>query len=377
MDTTTSFPPATRALIDLAAFRHNLDAVRSYTGPSVKILAVVKANAYGHGARRVASEAVRWGVDYLGVARIHEAMELRMAGVTHPILVFEVAPAGQAEGAIDQDIDLTVATLEGARVLQDAASRLGKKANVHAKIDTGMGRLGFPHELAAGEVEAIARTSSLVLVGVYSHFATSEDPDRSFAALQLDRFGGVCQELSRRGIEVPLKHMANSGAIIAHPDSHFNMVRPGIMLYGYPPADGMAERFPVHPVMELVSRVAFVKSVEPGTSISYGRRYVARSRTRIATVPAGYADGYPRLLTGRGEALIRGRRYPVVGTICMDQLMIDVGDAQDVAEGDVVTLLGKDGNEAITAWDIGSKIGSIPYEITCLITQRVPRMFLR
>jgi alanine racemase len=176
---------------------------------------------------------------------------------------------------------------------------------------------------------------------------------------------------------VPLKHMANSGAIIAHPGSHFDMVRPGIMLYGYPPAYGMPESFPVHPVMGLVSRVAFLKTVESGTSISYGRRYVTRSRTRIATVPAGYADGYPRLLTGRAEALIRGRRYPVVGTICMDLLMIDIGDAQDVAEGDAVTLMGKDGDEAITAWDIGLKIGTIPYEVTCLITQRVPRLFLR
>ncbi len=284
MDTTTSFPSATRALIDLAAFRHNLDAVRSYVGSSVKILAVVKANAYGHGARRVASEAVRWGVDYLGVARIHEAMELRMGGVTHPILVFEVAPAGQVEAAIDQEIDVTVATLEGANVLQDAASRAGKKVNVHVKIDTGMGRLGFPHERAADEVERIARFSAIGLAGVYSHFATSEDPDTGFAGLQVDRFGRFCQELHRRGIELPMKHMANSGAIIAHPDSHFDMVRPGIMLYGYPPAHGMAERFPVRPVMGLVSRVAFVKSVEPGTSVSYGRRYVARSRTRIATV---------------------------------------------------------------------------------------------
>ncbi len=367
--------PATRALIDLAAFRANLDAVRSYVGAGVKVLAVVKADAYGHGACRTAEEAVRWGVDYLGVARIHEGIELRMAGITHPILVFEVPPAAHLETALGQNLQLTVVSLEGAALADDVAIRLGTKARVHVKVDTGMGRLGFSAPEALAAMEQISRMEGVDLVGLYSHFATSEDRDQTFALRQLEQFQGLVRSLEAAGINVPLKHMANSGAIIALPGAHLDMVRPGIMLYGYPPGRDMEQRFPLRPVLSLLSEVTFLKSVPSGVSISYGRRYFTNRRTVIATIPAGYADGFPRLLTGRADALVRGRRYPVVGTVCMDAAMLDLGPDTDVAEGDSVTLIGHDGSERIDAWDIAASVGTIPYEVTCLIPKRVPRLY--
>jgi alanine racemase len=376
MNALANAAPSTRALISLSALRHNLDAVRSYVGPNVKILAVVKADAYGHGARRLAAEAIRWGVHALGVARVHEGMDLRMGGITQPILVFELVPAEHLEKAVQQDLELTVATVEGARLLNSVAHRLGKKASVHVEIDTGMGRIGCTPAGAPGLAEEIRSLDAIELVGLYSHFATSEDRDRAFASRQLKDFMSVVDELCRRGIEIPLKHMANSGAIINIPDSHVDMVRPGIMLYGYPPARGMEERFPVKPVMSLVSTIAFLKTVEGRTPISYGRRYSTSRETVIATVPIGYADGLARTLTGKVELILRGKRYPVVGTICMDAIMADLGPEANAAVGDTVTIIGRDGKESVTAWDIAALVGTIPYEVTCLVAPRVPRIFV-
>lgn len=375
MDPLDVAPPATRAMIDLSAFRANLEAVRAYVGERVKILAVVKADAYGHGARRMAEEAIRWGVDYLGVARVHEGLELRTAGIGHPILVFEVPLPGQLEAALGQDLQLTAVSLEGAALIDDVAARLGKRAAVHVKVDTGMGRLGFGTAEALSAIERISRLDSVDLLGLYSHFATSEDPDQTFASRQLALFDDLVRSLEGRGITIPLKHMANSGAIIALPAAHLDMVRPGIMLYGYPPGRDMQQRFPLRPVLSLVSQVTFLKSVDAGVSISYGRKYFAKRRTTVATVPVGYADGFPRLLTGNAEAIVRGRRYPVVGTICMDAVMVDLGPETDVTEGDAVTFIGRDGAEAIDAWEIAARIGTIPYETTCLITKRVQRIY--
>jgi alanine racemase len=375
MDPLAATPPATRALIDMGAFRSNLDAVRSYVGDRVRILAVVKADAYGHGARHLAEEAVRWGVDYLGVARIHEGVELRLAGVRLPILVFEVPPAPHLQIALQQDLELTVVNLEGAELINDVATRIGKKGAVHAKVDTGMGRLGQSPAAALPVIERMSRMEGLDLVGLYSHFATSEEPDQSFALHQLGEFRALVRSLEERGVAVPLKHMANSGAIIALPDAHLDMVRPGIMLYGYAPRRAMNQRFPLRPVLSLVSQVTFLKSVGAGTGISYGRKYFTAKRTTIATVPVGYADGFPRLLSGNAEVLLRGRRYPVVGTICMDAVMVDLGADTDVAEGEPVTIVGAEGAQRIDAWDVAERIGTIPYEVTCIITRRVQRVY--
>jgi alanine racemase len=367
--------PSTRALIDTGAFRHNLNAVRSYVGSGPRILAVVKANAYGHGALEMAREAAGWGADYLGVARVHEGVELRLGGLKGKILVFESAPAEHYPPAIAHGLELTVVSLSSARAIDQAARRTGTLANVHVKIDTGMGRLGLPHVGAVEAIKEMKTLAGLSLTGIYSHFATSEDPDQTYARMQLDRFNGVVAVLADMGVGFTLRHMANSGAIMTLPESHLDMVRPGIMLYGYPPGLGMQERHPVRPVMSLVSRIAFIKHVEPGMSISYGRRYVAQSSTRIATVPIGYADGYPRLLTNRASAIIKAKRYPVVGTVCMDHIMVDIGADEIAHEGDPVILIGKEGTESITAWDIAQTIGTIPYEVTCLVTRRVPRLY--
>jgi len=338
-------------------------------------MAVVKADAYGHGMLECAKTAIEAGGEYLAVARIDEALELRDAAINHPLLVFELVRDDLLEAAITQNIELTLSSQDGARDLNAAAERLRRRAKVHIKVDTGMGRLGLGFQHAGSQIEKISRLSWLDVVGGYSHFATSDEVDQTFAREQLARFNVVLAELKRRGVEIPLVHMANSGAIMSLPESHFNMVRPGIMLYGYPPRRGMDHEHPLEPVLSFVSAVTFMKNVEPKMSISYGRRYHTREKTSIATIPVGYRDGYSRLLTGKVEALIGGKRYPVVGTICMDHLMVDVGTHSNVHEGDTVTLIGSDGNESITAWDIGEKLGTIPYEVTCMIGQRVSRDF--
>jgi alanine racemase len=363
------------ARVDLGAFRKNLHAVQSYVHPDVRVMAVVKADAYGHGMARLAGVAAKAGVSDFGVARVHEAVELRRTQPDALILSFEVPHPDTIESALKQRVDLTAVTQSGVEAIESVASRMGLRARVHVKVDTGMGRLGLPPSRAIQVIEYVARSRWLELAGVYSHFATSEEPDQTFAHEQLSRFVDVLEAAGRQGIGIPLRHMASSGAIMTFPGSHFDMVRPGILLYGYPPAHGMAERYPVAPVLSLVSRVAFIKEVEPGTSISYGRHYRTTSTTKIATVPIGYADGYPRLLRGKALVLIHGRRYPVAGTICMDHLMVDIGPDSDICEGDEVVMVGESGQERVTAWDIAAAIGTIPYEITCSVSPRVPREY--
>lgn len=375
MDPMNAGLPFPRAVVDCAAFRYNLDVVRSYVGPTVRIMAVIKANGYGHGMTHLAGEATASGIADFGVARVHEGLELRAAGFGQRILVFESASPAVLRNAIDQGLTLTATDPASLAGIEEEARRAGKKALVQVKIDTGMGRLGLGPGQAEDLVVRAARSPHVTLSGVYSHFATSEDSDKAFALLQLERFTEVLEGVRRAGVDIPERHMANSGAIIAIPEAHFDVVRPGIMLYGYPPGQGMAERYPVRPVLSLISRVAFVKSVEGGVPISYGRRYFTGARTSVVTVPIGYGDGYSRLLTGKAEALIRGRRFRVSGTICMDQLMIDVGEHAGVEVGDEVVFIGKSGTEVITAWDVASRIGSIPYETTCSLTPRVPRVY--
>lgn len=366
---------STRAIISLEAFRHNIGCVRSYCRAGTGIMAVVKANAYGHGMIDISAEAIRGGVDFLAVARVSEALEIRKSGITHPLLVFEIPPASSIEEAIAGRIDLSVGTSEGGASISRIAAARGEKAVVHVKVDTGMGRLGFSSGTAAADIISLLGLPGLELGGLYSHFATSEDPNRSFANLQISRFIDVIERLRREGIEPPLVHMANSGAVITLPQAHFDMVRPGIMLYGYPPSRSMSERHPLRPVLSLISNISMLRGISKGTSVSYGRRFVAHRDTVIATVPAGYADGYTRLLTGRASAIIRGKLYPVVGTICMDHIMIDVGPEPECGSGDQVTLIGNDGGLSITAWDIAGTLGTIPYEVTSLISGRIPRLF--
>jgi alanine racemase len=369
-------PSSVCARVSLGAFQHNLNAVRSYVGNGVRVMAVIKADGYGHGMTRLARAAEESGITDFGVARVHEGIELRQHQPSATILVFEAARGDTLNAAIMNRLDLTTVSEETTRSLEDVARAVGIRVRIHVKVDTGMGRLGLPPASALHVVEQVSRSRWLTLAGIYSHFATSEDPDQAFAREQLSRFQDLLDAVRGQGIHVPMRHMANSGAIISLPESHFDLVRPGIMLYGYPPGFEMPERYPVVPVLSLISRVAFLKTVPPGTSISYGRRYFTKETTRIATVPMGYADGYPRALLGKASGLVNGVRYPVVGTICMDQLMLDLGPDSTAQVGDEVVLIGRSEGEQITAWDIARSVGSIPYEITCVITRRVPREYI-
>ncbi len=363
----------TVAHINLAALRQNIEVIRSYIAPQVQLLAMIKANAYGHGMLAVAREAEAAGVGYFGIARVEEGIELRRAGFQQRVLLLELAAGDRAVAAILLNLEITVASLDQAVALSDLAGRLGLTARIHVEVDTGMGRIGVHHREAAKTVRDITRLPHLELAGVFSHFASSDDPDQAFAREQLQRFNAVLGELERLGVRVPLRHFANSGAVMTLPEAHFDLVRVGIMLYGYAPSGGLKANG-LAPVMSLQSQVSYLKTVEGGTPVSYDRRYTAPRKTRIATVLAGYGDGYARSLTNNAEVLIRGRRYPVVGTICMDMIMVDVGPDSDVSLGDAVTLIGQDGNERITAWELAHRQGTIPYEITCQIAERVPRV---
>ena len=368
----------TRAEINLTALEHNYCEIRNRVGANVKIMGVVKANAYGHGIIEIARALEGNGCDYLGVAFLEEGIVLRKHGIRIPILVVGGLLGEQIEDFLLHDLDITVASVSIAkRVDRQLRSQHGKKARVHLKIDTGMGRLGVKAEHALAFVQHVTKLSNLELVGIFSHFATSDDGDKAFAHEQLQRFKHLLQQLEGAGIQIPLKHIANSGAIIDMPESYLSMVRPGILLYGYYPSKMTSESVDVKPVMSLKSKIVYLKEVPAKTSISYGRTYFTDSTTTIATVPIGYGDGYSRRLTNRTDVLVRGRHYPVVGTICMDQLMVNVGRNSTVSIGDDVVLLGSDGEESISGWEIAERLGTIPYEVLTGISARVPRDFIR
>ena len=368
----------TRAEIDLNALHQNVDAIRHYLPRSVKIMGLVKANAYGHGLVDIAQALVRYGIDYLGVGFVEEGITLRERGVMCPILVLGGVLGHQLEDFFHYDLEITISSLEIAHHIEEEAKRRGGfKARVHLKIDTGMERIGVRAERAVAFVEQVKLLPHLDIVGIYSHFAASDEEDKAFTHEQLRRFCSVIDQLRQKYITVPLVHIANSGGILDVPDSYFSMVRPGIILYGVYPSKKTSESIAITPVLSLKSNVVFVKEVDAGTSISYGRTYMTKTKTRIVTVPIGYGDGYSRRLTNQGEVLIHGKRFPVVGTVCMDQLMVDVGLNTSVHVGDDVVLIGNNGNESITAWDIADTVGTIPYEVFTGITARVPRIYIQ
>ena len=365
----------TVAVIDLKAIRSNVQSVVQKVKPA-RVMAVVKANAYGHGMPEVAKTALDAGADYLAVALVEEGIGLREAGILEPTLIFGGFFPDQAKLFVQYDLDATLYSVRNGEALAKAARLLGRRARVHVKIDTGMGRVGVPWEKAADFVAEVAAMDALELVGVYTHFATSDERDKTFANLQLERFRWVLKQIESRGISIPIKHAANSGAILDMPEAYFDMVRPGIMLYGYYPSFETTESVPLQPAMAFRSKVLFVKEVEKGTSVSYGRKFVAPRKTTIATIPVGYADGYNRLLTNQGEVLIAGKKYPVVGRVCMDQILVDLGPGSQVREGDDVLLFGKTPEGEVSVYDICRKLGTIPYEVTCWVSGRVPRIYV-
>ncbi|MGA9365663.1 MAG: alanine racemase [Bacteroidota bacterium] len=366
---------ATRAEIDIGAIQHNLRQVRSRVGSGVKIMSVVKANAYGHGILEVSAGLLDAGTDYLGVGILDEGVFLREHGIEAPILVFAPLFPEQAATVLDYELEATICARETAEVVNALSSSRGRRAAVHVKVDTGMGRLGVDYRESVQFTKFIASLPNLDIRGIYTHFATADERDKRFAHTQLNRFLEVASTLSNGGIDIPLKHCANSAAVLELKDSYFDMVRPGVLLYGYYPSHDINESLSIRRALSWRSRIGFLKTVEAGTPISYGRKYVTDSATTIATVPVGYADGLNRNLTNRGEVIIRGRRYPLVGTVCMDQVMVNLGASSNAKTGDDVTLIGVDGDEEITAWDIADKLGTVAYEICCAISDRVPRVY--
>ena len=368
-------PPSDRptvATVDLNALAHNYQEVTRRTGDR-KVLAVVKAQAYGHGAVPIARRLVELGSHMLGVALVEEGRDLRDAGITVPMLVMGPVFPEQAEVIVSAKLTPVVYTLPVARALSGAAAGAGRKLAVHVKIDTGMGRLGIPPEDAVEFIATISRLPGIIVEGLMTHFADADLRDKQFAAVQMDRFGSLIASLEAKGITIPLRHAANSAAVLEYDRGVLTMVRPGLMLYGYNPLEsrGGAD---LQPVLGLVTRIAFLKKAAAGVPISYGRTFVTRRESLIATIPVGYADGYSRGLSNTGEALVRGTRVPVAGRVCMDMTMLDVTHVPGVAEGDEVVLIGAQGNERITADDIAAKTGTIAYEVLCGISGRVPRI---
>jgi alanine racemase len=360
----------TVAEVDLGAIRHN---VRALKPPEAELMAVVKANAYGHGDVPVATAALEAGARWLGVALVEEGIRLREAGIEAPVLVLTEFPPGSAKDALAAELTPTLYTDGGLEALAGAAGALGRSVGVHLKVDTGMHRVGLPPPRAASFAGAI-RDRGLDLEGLWTHFAMSDVPDDPTTRRQLERFLEVVSELADAGFRPRYRHAANSGAAISLPESHLDLVRVGIAMYGLAPGPGLGGAVDLRPAMSLRSRVTMVKRVGAGEGISYGLRYAPVREATIATVPVGYADGYLRSLSATGRVLIGGRRYPIAGTITMDQLMVDCGDDR-VGAGAEVVLFGEQEGARISADEVGSWAGTIGYEIVCAVSERVPREY--
>ncbi|AMV73168.1 alanine racemase [Desulfuromonas carbonis] len=366
----------TFAEIDLDALRHNFRLLRRQAGAGRQLLAVVKADAYGHGALPVARTLQACGADYFGVAMVAEGTALRQGGIQRPILVLGGAAPGEEALLLDQNLTPVIFDLPAARRLSAAAMAAGRSCRYHLKVDSGMGRLGFvPADLPA-VLPRLADLPGLEMAGLISHFALADQADHPITQTQAERFRAMLGTVRAAGFAPALVHLSNSAGLYGPALPDCNLVRPGIALYGGLPADYLAGEIDLRPVMRLYTTIAQLTAVPPGAGVSYGHRFVASRPTLIAALPVGYADGYARRLSGCGEVLVRGHRAPVAGTVCMDWTMVDVTDVPAVAVGDRVTLLGRDGSEEVTAEEWAGRIGTISYEVFCLISQRVPRVYL-
>ncbi len=363
----------TWAEINLSAIRNNICAIREKT--STNIMAIVKANAYGHGVGEICKVCVEEGIPYLGVSSLDEALEIRAAGITIPILILGYMPEDHAELAIEHDISVTVFNLALPEALSKAALKMGKKAKLHIKIDTGMGRLGFAPDLdTVDKIVRIAKLPGIESEGIFTHFAVADAKDKDFSLQQLNHFNYVVDALEKRGIRFKIKHTANSAAALDIPTTYLDMVRVGIILYGLYPSPEVS-KLNLIPALRLKSKVSLVKTLPAGSTVGYGRNYRCENPVKIATVPIGYADGYSRLLSNRAWAVIKGYKVPLVGNVCMDQCMFDVSEVEGTREGDEVILLGRE-EDGITADDLADIMGTINYEVICSISARVPRIYI-
>jgi alanine racemase len=374
--TTPPLTRPTRVEIDLDALRFNLRQVRQRVGPDCEILAVVKADAYGHGARGVAPALAAAGADQFGVALVGEGLDLRRYGISQPIVVLGGVFPGEEWAILDHQLQPALYDVDIARRLDAAARAAGARIPCHLKIDTGMGRLGFRPERLDEVLAVLNGLPGIELRGVISHLALADEPERPFTTTQIERFQEVVARVRAAGFAPRYLHFANSAAIFSRELTGCNLVRPGISLYGGLTGNPFEQNVTQRPVMRFLSKVAQLKEVPAGEGISYAHRFLTKRPSLLAAVPVGYADGYNRLLTNKGEVLIRGQRAPVAGTVCMDWILVDVTHVPDVTVGDRVTLLGSDGGECISALEWADKIGTITYEVFCNISKRVPRVFV-
>jgi alanine racemase len=360
--------------ISLARLTDNLRAIQAAVRPAA-VMPIVKANAYGHGLVPVARHLVSVGVPSLGVAFLEEAVALREAGVTAPILVMGGIFGDQIPVFLRHGLTLTASSIDKLEQIDRTAGQLGVTATVHLKIDTGMERIGVHYYNARGLLERASECRRTVVEGIYSHFANADAADLTSARLQLARFLEVLEWYDKQGMKPPVRHMANSGAVLQLPESHLDLVRPGILLYGVYPSAEVRKTIAVRPALSLRSRVVYFKVVSPGHPVSYGSTWESDHPVRVVTVPVGYGDGYFRALSNVAHVLIRGKKYPVVGRVCMDQIMVNL-EWETAYNCDVVTLLGADGGELITCEDLAEWAGTIPYEVLTNINTRVPRVYV-
>ena len=373
----------TQAIIDLEAIRHNIRFIKSLLAPETWLIAVVKADAYGHGAIPISRAALSAGADSLAVAIPEEGIELREAGITAPIHVMGLVLPGQHEYFLRYDLIASVSSLESLHSLDAIAHDARKKIRVMVKIDTGMGRIGVdPKETLAFAV-ADRFFANIDVCGYYTHFASADKADKAFAKAQLAKFQSIQAELRNEGFHPKILSAANSAAIIDLPEAHFQAVRAGIILYGLPPSGEMRNPMDLHPVMTLRTQIVYIKDVPAGTPVSYGSTYITPTATRLATLPIGYADGYSRHLSSKAHVLVGGKRCPVVGRVCMDQTIIDIGavpgksgTVPKVKVGDEVILFGRQGKKEITVTELANLAGTINYELVCAVSRRVPRVYI-
>ncbi len=366
------------AEINLDNLAHNIKEVRKHTRKEALVTAVVKANGYGHGAVDIARTFLDNGGDRLAVAMLTEAIELRNAKIMEAILILGYTPRSQYEKVIEHDLIQTIYSYEDAKHMSKKALELNKTANIHIKLDSGMGRIGFDNtDKSLEEILKISKLPNIYIEGIFTHFAKADEKDKSFTREQFNKFDNMVKKLEEAGLEIPTKHVSNSASIIDLPEYNLDMVRAGVMLYGFYPSDEVnKEEINLKPAMTLKTRISHIKTVAKNTSISYGGIFVTDKESKIATIPIGYADGFTRLLTEKAEVYINGKRTKVVGKICMDQCMIDLTDIPDVKLNDEVVLFGygKEGYPHVD--EIAEKVGTINYEIVCMVGRRVPRVYL-
>lgn len=367
------------AAIDLDAVCHNISEIKKLVGPDTKIMPVIKADGYGHGAVPVAKALNKIGVDGFAVAIIEEGIALRKQGITKPILILGYTSEYQYASLIQHEIEQTVFSYEMAEAISKFAVTMKKEARIHIKVDTGMNRIGFkPTEESVGQVQRIQKLPNIKIQGIFTHFACADEEDKTSARYQKELFDQFVSKIEEKGIEIPVKHVSNSAAIMDLRECRMDMVRSGIITYGlYPSEEVDKSAIDLKPALSLISHVIHVKEVGPGEGVSYGSTFVTDRKTRIATIPVGYADGYPRALSSRGRVIIRGQYAPIIGRICMDQFMVDVTDIEGVSVMDRVTLVGTDGDKNITVEEAADLAGSFNYEFVCGIGKRVSRVYFQ